>query len=121
MTYTMFWGKSLIRLFITDPEVLEVGARLFRIFSPSVIFFSLFTILNGAFQGGGDTKPVMIVNSLRLWVFRVPLAWLFTSTLGLGSSGIWWAMAISNIAVAVIGFLYYRTDRWMHFLNPDDI
>lgn len=121
MVYTTFWGKHLIRLFIDDPEVIAVGSRMFLIFGPSVICFALFTIINGAFQGGGDTKPVMVMNMIRLWGLRLPLAWLLAHALSLGAAGIWWAMFISNVGVAVIGFLLYRTDRWMYKLNPDDI
>jgi len=121
MFYTTVWGKHLIRLFIADPEVLVIGTRMFRIFGPSVIFFSLFTIINGAFQGGGDTKPVMIMNVMRLWVFRVPLAWFLAHFLELGYNGIWYAMAASNICIAVISYLLYRKERWMYKINPDTI
>lgn len=51
MVLTFFRGASVIRFFITDPEVTEVGRVMFRILSPSVISFSLFTVLMGAFQG----------------------------------------------------------------------
>lgn len=121
MIYTTFWGRHLILLFIDDPEVLAIGSRMFRIFGPSVILFALFTIVNGAFQGGGDTKPIMVMNMVRLWGLRVPLAWLLAHVAGLGADGIWYSMFLSNAGVAVIGLLLYRTDRWMYKLNPDDI
>lgn len=121
MIYTTFWGRHLIRLFIVDPEVLAIGTRMFRVLSPSVILFALFTIINGAFQGGGDTKPVMIMNMIRLWGLRLPLAWLLAFIAGFGADGIWYAMFLSNAGIAVIGFLLYRTDRWMYKLNPEDI
>lgn len=121
MTLTFFWGNHFVRFFIDDPEVVHHGVSLFRIISPSVIFFSLFTVITGAFRGGGDTKPIMYMNVARLWVLRVPFAWLLSMPLGLGAPGIWYAMFISNVVMYLISHILLRTGRWMEKINPDDI
>ena len=119
MTLTFFRGKDVVRFFIDDPEVIAHGAELFRIVSVSVVFFALFMVLNGAFQGGGDTKPMMVMNILRLWALRLPLAYLFVMVLDMGAVGIWWAMFTSNFVVAGITLLLYRTGRWIRMLLPE--
>jgi len=53
MSMTFFYGNLFVRFFVDDPEVISYGASLFRIVSVSVVFFALFTVLVGAFQGGG--------------------------------------------------------------------
>jgi putative MATE family efflux protein len=121
MSLTFFYGKFFVKFFVDDPEVIAYGASLFRILSPSVVFFALFIVLMGAFQGGGDTKPIMILNIFRLWGVRVPAAYLLAKVLNMGPEGIWWAMCISNFSAAVIMFLLYRTQRWKYRLNPDTI
>jgi putative MATE family efflux protein len=121
MTFTFFYGSHLVRFFIADPEVISYGVAMFRLISPAVVFFALFTVFMGAFQGGGDTKPIMVLNILRLWVFRVPLAYVLTILLGIGPSGIWIAMVFSNVVTAVIGFVLFRSKRWMEKLDPDMI
>jgi Na+-driven multidrug efflux pump len=121
MTLTFFFGRQLVQFFIDDPEVIALGAQQFRIVSVSVVFFSVFTVLNGAFQGGGDTKPIMILNISRLWLVRVPLAYLLIFTAGWGAAGIWWAMFASNFSVAAVNIILFRTGRWKYQLNPDTI
>jgi putative MATE family efflux protein len=121
MVFVFFWGSSFIRFFIDDAEVIGHGVRLLRTVSLSAVLFALFIVITGAFQGGGDTKPVMYLNAARLWVFRVPLAYLLGYTFRQGPQGIWLAMFLSNLAVAAIGFYLLRTGRWMHKLNPDEL
>jgi MATE family, multidrug efflux pump len=121
MTFTFFYGNSLTKFFINESDVIAYGSQLFRIASMSVVFFSLFTVYSGAFQGGGDTKPTMVFNIIRLWGIRVPFAFLLSKTAGMGPEGIWWAMFLSNIFVAVGIYMLYKTGRWKHKLNSDHI
>ena len=117
MTVTFLFGNHFTRFFVNDPQVIALGARLFQVVSASVIFFGLFTVFGGVFQGGGYTKPYMILNIVRLWVLRLPLAWFFGYPLGMGPDGVWWAMFISNIGVFVASALIYRRGRWAQKLQ----
>ena len=121
MTFTFFNGHLFVRIFVDDPEVISHGQSLFRMISPSVVFFALFTVITGAFQGGGDTKPIMVLNITRLWGIRVPFAYLLSYILSFGPKGIWMAMFLSNSVIALIGFYLLSRGRWMEKLNPDNI
>lgn len=113
MTFTFFFGNWVMRFFVDDPEVVSHGATLFRIVSVSVIPFTLFTVIIGAFHGGGVTRPMMVLNILRLWGMRVPLAMIFAWRLGAGPNGIWYAMFVSNIVTATAGFIMLRRGKWL--------
>jgi putative MATE family efflux protein len=121
MTLTFFFGASLVRFFVDDPEVIAHGVIQFRIVSASVVMYALFNVLNGAFQGGGDTVPVMATNIIRLWGLRVPLLYLLAFGLAWGPAGIWWSMFWSNTVVAVIAWFLYRSERWAHRIDPDKL
>ncbi len=121
MILAFFYGNLLVRFFVDDAEVIAHGAVLFRIVSPSVVLFALFTVILGAFEGGGDTKPVLVMHTVRLWGIRVPLAFVLAVWLGMGPRGIWISMFVSNLVIAVAGFLLLRTGRWMHRLDPDSL
>jgi len=121
MTLTFFFGNRVVRFFIDDPEVIRHGALMFRIISVSVIPFAMFMVTNGAFQGGGDTKPVMYLNVMRLWGLRVPIAAILAYWVGIGPPSIWIAMFISNIVTATVGFAILRQGRWLTKINPDEI
>lgn len=114
MSITFFYGNYLVKFFVNDPEVISYGADLFRIVSVSVVFFAVFTVLLGAFQGGGDTRPIMALQIFRLWGVRVPAAFILTGPAVFGVQGLWWAMFLSNLIVAVMAFFLYRTGRWKH-------
>lgn len=118
MTLAFFFGADFVRFFVDDAEVIAYGAELFRILSPSVIIFALFTVTIGAFQGGGDTKPVMVLNITRLWGIRVPLAYLLVLGLSWGPSGVWWAMFASNLVTATAGFYWLSRGHWLHRIDP---
>ena len=77
--------------------------------------------MTGVFQGGGDTKPIMYLNILRLWIFRLPLAFLLSKPMKLGPLGLWIAMFISNLLTAGFGYLYLRREKWMHKLDVEDL
>ncbi len=113
MTFTFFFGNAMVRFFVDDPEVIAHGALLFRIVSVSVVPFTLFTVINGAFEGGGVTRPIMVLSIFRLWGLRVPLAIILSTSPFLGANGIWIAMFISNIVTATWGFLWLRRGSWL--------
>jgi putative MATE family efflux protein len=119
MVFTFFFGNEVMRFFVDDPEVIAQGAILFRVVSVSVIPFTLFTVINGAFQGGGVTRPVMVLSILRLWGIRVPLAMFLAWNLALGPVGIWYSMFVSNILTATLGFLLLRRGSWLKRLDLD--
>ncbi len=121
MLIVFFYGSVFMRIFTDDPQVIEHGVMLFKILAPSIVFFNIFTVINGAFQGGGDTAPVMILNIARLWGVRVPAAWLFSVYLGWGLSGIYWGMFLSNILVFIAALAIYSTGRWKHQLDMDKL
>ncbi len=116
MTLTFFFGNAVVRFFVDDPEVIGHGALLFRIVSVSVVPFTLFTVINGAFEGGGVTRPVMVLNIFRLWGLRVPLALILSARPSLGANGIWIAMFLSNVVTATLGFLWLRRGTWLRRL-----
>ncbi len=107
-------GRTLVGLFLSEESVITQGGYIFRIISPSVIIFAIFMIYVGAFQGAGDTRSIMIMHMGRLWVLRLPLAWILAVPLGQGAAGIWYAMFISNLIITLVGFLRYRSGKWVN-------
>ena len=117
MVLIFFFGNAVVRFFIDDPAVVEVGALMFRIVSISVIPFAMFTVANGAFQGGGDTKPLMYLNIARLWGLRVPVAYVLAVFVALGPVSVWISMVVSNVVTAAAGFWILSKGRWLNALD----
>jgi len=112
MLLVFFYGRYVVMFFVNDPEVVAYGVEMFHFTTASVAVFALYTVICGAFQGGGVTRPVMALNLVRLWGLRVPLSYLLPGLWGLGTKGIWLAMLFSNAIVAIWSFILFRTGKW---------
>lgn len=72
---------------------------------------ALFQNYLGIFNGAGKTRYSMILSSSRLWIIRLPLLLIFKLFTDIGSSGIWYAMVISNFLILLVGeFLFRKVD-----------
>ncbi len=118
---SVVFGGQLVRIFVADPEAVAVGDLMFKVVAPSVLFFCLYLVLTGAFQGAGDTRVIMVLSVVRLWVVRVPLAYALAFLAGMGPMSIWIAMFASNLATALAGFAWFRGGRWKKALGTSEI
>ena len=59
------------------------------------------------FNGSGNNKYSLIMSLVRLWLMRIPLVLFFKYFTNIGYSGIWYAMAISNIVILALGYYFY--------------
>jgi Na+-driven multidrug efflux pump len=88
--------------------------------SVSVVFFGMFMVYNGAFQGAGYTKVGMILGVTRLWGIRLPLALLIGRDLDSApqeSGGDVYLQSDVYLASLVI----YRREAWMTALRPEEV
>lgn len=69
---------------------------------------ALFQNYLGIFNGTGNTRYALLYSSARLWVIRLPLLLLFKLFTDIGSSGIWYAMVISNFLILLVGAFFRR-------------
>ena len=114
-----FFGEYFTRFFIPGDQLVDsISSSMFLIISPSILFFGLTSVLNGAFQGSGYTMPLMVSNIFRIWVFRIPFVYLISFVVlgGPGNQGsyigIWWGMVISNVFAFFIIYFWYLSGRW---------
>jgi putative MATE family efflux protein len=104
--------QHLIGFFLTDPEVLAVGSEMLLIVAVAFPFMGIIQVIMGAYQGSGHTFYSMFFGLFRLWALRVPLVFLLGFTLGMGASGVWWAMFGSNLGTAGLSLACFLTGNW---------
>ena len=78
----------------------------------TLVMLNMFFVYQGLFQGSGNSKYSMAIDMIRLWVIRIPLILFFKYFTKQGATGIWLAMAISNILVTIIAHLIYLKGKW---------
>ncbi len=93
--------------------------RISLIFEP---FMAWGVILGGCLNGAGDTRGVMKVVSLSIWLVRLPLSYLFGVYFGFGAVAVWWSMNISIIIQTIFLTRRYWRRTWMNsslFESPE--
>jgi Na+-driven multidrug efflux pump len=66
------------------------------------------------YRAAGRNVPAMILETVRLWGMRIPFAFLLAYPLGLGATGAWWGMALSNVLAGLLAILFLRRRTWQH-------
>lgn len=107
----LLFPKALARFFIDDPEVIAIAVEYLRILALSQMFMAVEIVLEGAFAGAGNTLPPMAI-SLPGSIARLPLAYYLCFTLGMGITGMWWALTITTWAKAVAAVIWFRRGGW---------
>ena len=70
-------------------------------------------ILGGGLNGAGDTKSVMLIVGVSVWLVRVPLCYLLVVGLGYGPLSVWWMMNLSQLVMALVMTRRYLGAKWL--------
>ena len=105
-------GEAIVGVFSDDPEVVRVGAEFLAIVAPTFGFIGLMRGYTGSIRGAGKTLVAAALAITMLGIIRLPAAWVMVTRFDMGTDGIWYAFAISNVIGAILAILYYRTGRW---------
>ena len=102
----------MIRLFDTEPELLEVGVPFLRWISFDYLFVAIVFCISGLAIAAGSTQ-IALLNAFFSSIFiRVPLAYLLVKKFGLGFNGVGIAMGFATVGSILIGFIYVRSGKW---------
>ncbi len=105
-----FFGRQLMAIFTTDPEVIEIGYSYLTIVSSFYIVFSSMFVTQAVMRGAGDTLIPMFITLVALWFLRIPISHFLS--LRYGADGIWWGIPIAWIFGWLAAYIYYRTGIW---------
>ena len=116
LSVPIFIGAPQIAALLTGgdkPGVALEAANYIRILIATEVMFGYAMVLIGAMQGAGDAKRTMWITIATLWAIRVPLAVVLTlPALGLGSTGGWIAMSLSQVAQGLFAMVYWKRGMW---------
>ncbi len=106
------FSEPIVKLFISDPAVVPLGAACLRIVSYGNIGYAYFMVMMQAFNGAGDTITPTIVNFFGFWLFEIPLAYVLAMPLGMKSNGAFYAIAIAESAMAAVSAILFSRGKW---------
>ncbi len=103
----------LMRFFIPNaPEVIRMGAYFLAILAIGGPFFGIFEAISGALNGSGHTLKQMFLSLTRLWAIRIPFVIILAFFFTMGSTGVWFAIALSNVIAGSAAYLVYKRGKW---------
>ncbi|WP_415383467.1 MATE family efflux transporter [Halosimplex sp. TS25] len=111
---TVWFARPIVGLFITGPgadRIVDHGATFLRIVAPTWVVMASYHMMNGAFYGAGSTRMAMAIGVTALWGVRAVAAVFLVVAFSSGATGVWSAIALSNVTAAVVGaFWFFRAD-----------
>jgi Na+-driven multidrug efflux pump len=69
-------------------------------------------VLTQSFNGAGDTWTPTMINLVVFWLLELPLAWVLSHAGGLGTTGVFVAMAVAYSMLAVVSAVLFRKGKW---------
>jgi putative MATE family efflux protein len=103
-------ARPIVAVFTNDPAVVDVGVAFLRYVAPSFGFIGVMRSYTGSFRGAGKTMAAAAISIAMLGAIRLPVAWVGANRMG--SSGIWLAFAVSNVAGALLAYAWYQRGTW---------
>ncbi len=112
MIAVMFlFGDPIVRLFVNEPDVIEIGAKGLRITSFMYFALGMIYITRGMLNGVGDAAYAMI-NGLTEVVGRIGFAYLLMSIPAVGMWGVWYTNGLTWILAGAAGIIRFFQGKW---------
>ncbi|MBQ4016910.1 MAG: MATE family efflux transporter, partial [Oscillospiraceae bacterium] len=114
----LLFGRGLMGVFTTTPELIDLSFRMMKILAPGYIAMEVIQCLGGIMRGAGDTVTPMWISIINTILIRVPLAYGLvelskTPEQPQGDCAMMFvSLLIAWIIGALLTFLVYRNGRW---------
>ena len=106
--------QFLVLLFTKDKDVIELATMALKIVSICQPFSGASMVLAGALRGAGDTKSVLFITYLGIFLIRIPITYLFLDVLNFGLAGAWIVMTIDLAIRSSLAFYIFRRGKWKY-------
>ncbi|MGC6430910.1 MAG: MATE family efflux transporter [Jejuia sp.] len=111
IVYLVF-APQIIVLFNDTPDVVKYGSLCLRVLAAGYIFYAYGMVVVNAFNGAGDTKTPTYINFVCFWLLQLPFAYVMAITLDFGPSGVFWAITLAEVLIAVIAIIWFKKGKW---------
>jgi MATE family multidrug resistance protein len=103
----------LLRMFSSDPEVIEIGVTLLILAALFQLFDGVQVAATGALRGIGDTRNPLIWNLVGHWLIGLPAGSYLCFVRGWGAAGLWVGFCLG---LTFVGLVLLRV--WSRGLGP---
>jgi len=108
----LVFAPQIIVLFNQTPEVVKYGSLCLRIIAAGYIFYGYGMVVINSFNGAGDTKTPTYINFVCFWLLQLPFAYVMAITLDFGPNGVFWAITLAEVLIAIIAIIWFKKGHW---------
>lgn len=106
------FAEVIVGWFSPQPEVVKYGALSLQIITAGYVFYAYGMTITNAFNGAGDTKTPTVINFFCFWVLQLPFAYIAAIWLDWGPTGVFWAITIAEVLIAIIAIFWFKKGKW---------
>jgi putative MATE family efflux protein len=101
--------QFMMGLFTKDADVIRQGVVALKMVAISEPIYGALIMMEGIFNGVGNTKTTFVVGICTMWIVRVGMTYVCVHWLGLGLVAVWSCMIAENVTKAgVLGILFVK-------------
>ncbi len=108
------FSEEIMRVFIDDQEVVELGIRMIRLASPALIIGAFIFGRAILFTGSGYNKPILIASIVARWIVQIPALYIFVLVLKKDLDYVWLTYVIAEVFDFIILYYYYLKGEWKY-------
>ena len=111
-TLLFIFAPQLLSIFTKEYEVIALGTVVLRMVAVSEPMFGVLVILEGIFNGVGDTVKPFYYALFSMWGVRVFLTFLCVNVFHLGLYAVWGCMIANNVCLGSLFIIRYFRGGW---------
>ncbi len=108
LVLVMLFNMQLFKIFTDDFDVAAIGSKAIKIIFIGIPIIALQIIASSFFQSIGKSRPALVVALMRQVILLLPLILILPRLFGLGLTGIWISIPISDILSSLISLILLR-------------
>jgi len=105
-------AKSMIAIFTTEPQVINLGRRVIFVFALAQMPKALNNVLSGNMRGIGMLRWLMMTTIVFVFLFEIGVNYIGLFLLGWGLFGIWGVQATDETVRFVVNYLRFINGSW---------
>lgn len=109
--------KQIISLYNSDPEIVNLGARILIMVSIIQIPQGSQFIISGILRGAGDTKATAMIITVTTLFLRPVLAVIMINIFHMGLEGAWIALIADQLLRSLLVLLRFSSGKWITKLD----
>lgn len=110
--FLYLFAEPTIKLFTSDIEAIEAGVISLKIIAVGYAFFGYGMVISQSFNGAGDTRTPTLINFICFWLIEIPMAYLLAVYFEVGHTGVYYAIIIAEIVLAILCIYIFRKGKW---------